>query len=123
LNFEPDTNIENTKVIDFLRTEWEKVKDTIEVFSIETTSTDLQPHNIENNLEVLRMSSPPFKHRRRQCPSPDSQEQRLLTPRKQGSAPSSRGHTPRKDTPVKKRTKLQCRNTGCRDYLAFVVFA
>ena len=72
-------------------------------------------------IEILRMSSPPpSKQRRHQSPSPESQGRRLLTPTKVDKTPSTKKRTPRKDTPVKKRTRVQCRVRGCRDYLASV---
>jgi hypothetical protein len=52
------------------------------------------------DFEILRMSSPHFKQRRRQSPSPDSQR-RLLTPTEEDSTPSKKMHTPRKNTHIK----------------------
>ena len=112
-------------LIDYLKTEWAKVGDDAEVFSIkeyqDSTNLDtaksfpLSLHG-QGYPEQLRMSPP--SNKRRQSPSPDSQEQRCLTPRKQ-SPPETprRARTPRKDTPVKRKDqRLQCRNSGCRDY-------
>ena len=87
--------------------------ESVEIFQVES-GTD------EDSFELLRTSPPSQK--RRQSPSPDPQDRRLLTPRKQTpSRTKSRGHTPRKDTPVKRKIeRFQCRNSGCRDYLANV---
>ena len=71
------------------------------------------------DFEVLPASS--SESTRPQSPSPERQHQRVGTPRKQpgSSAPSSSGHTPRKDTPKqRKQSRYQCRISGCRDYLA-----
>ena len=81
----------------------------------------LEGHSFLGEIEILRMASPPPpKQRRRQSPSPDSQGRRLLTPTKDDSTTPKKVRTPRKDTPVKKRTRLQCRVKGCRDYLSSV---
>ena len=70
------------------------------------------------DIEILRMASPPpSKQRRHQSPSPDGR--RLLTPTKKDSTTPKKMRTPRKDTP-KKRSRLQCRVKGCRDYLSSV---
>ena len=125
-NFQPDNFcFSNNQVIDYLKTEWDKVKDTAEIFNIEAiengpdysvNSSPLPP------CEILRMSPSPPSHKRRQSPSPDSQQQRCHTPLKQKSPGTPpRGHTPRKDTPVKKKLqRFQCRNSGCRVYLVNV---
>ena len=81
----------------------------------------LEENSFLEEIEIMRMSStPPSKQRRRQSASPDSQGRRLLTPTKEDSTPSKKKHTPRKDTPVKKKSRVQCRVRGCRDYLASV---
>jgi hypothetical protein len=61
----------------------------------------LEGDSFLDDLEILRMSSPPSKQRRRQSPSPDSQGRRLLTPTEEDSTPSKKMHTPRKNTYVK----------------------
>jgi hypothetical protein len=67
--------------------------------------------------EILR-SSPKRRHARRQSPSPDYHQARLQTPTKSTGTPSKQ-HTPRKDTPKKKRQqRFQCRNAGCKDYFS-----
>ena len=99
-------------VLSYLRTQVEDSKNS-EIFEIFTDD-----ETVGFELEVLRASSP--ESRRPQSPSPDRQ-QRVSTPRKQSgpSAPSSSGHTPRKDTPTKrKQSRYQCRISGCKDYLA-----
>ena len=63
------------------------------------------------DIECLR-TSPKRTSKRRQSPSPvrrqNQGDERLQTPTK--------GHTPRKDTPTKKRPKYQCRISGCADF-------
>ena len=49
-------------------------------------------------------SLPPSKQRRQQSPSPDGM--RLLTPTNEDSTTPKKMHTPRKDSPVKKRSRL-----------------
>ena len=73
-------------------------------------------HSSLEDFEVLR-SSPPHHHKRRQCESPPSSH---VTPTKNTLGKQrSKGHTPRKDTPKKtKRQRFQCRNLGCKDFLA-----
>ena len=70
------------------------------------------------DVEILR-SSPKKPRKRRQSASPDHHQSRLRTPTKNTPVrDKSIGHTPRKDTPSKKRIKYQCRNPGCTDFLA-----
>jgi hypothetical protein len=63
----------------------------------------LEGDSFLDEIEILRMSSPPpSKQRRWQSLSPESEGMRLLTPITEDSTPSKKKPTPRKDTPVKK---------------------
>ena len=83
---------------------------------VHTAPLELLTEGAEHTVEILR-SSPPKHRKRRQSPSPDYHQARLQqTPTKTSAEDKPKEHTPRKDTPSKKRRgRLPCRNEGCNN--------